>query len=196
MSNSRTCYGRLAISFIIAFILHLSSFILPEAAHAQVDTIHASARNVATPDTGEFHMTKSPLTAVLLSVIPGGGQVYLDQTWKVPIIWGLIGGFLYGEYIQNFRYHYTQDTITNAYARHTYADTLWAQENEPVREFYRDDRDKWWIYIGLAYIANLLDAYIASHLYDFDVSNPSPSSVQSYYNSDRREYGLALRIRF
>lgn len=142
-------------------------------------------------------MTKSPLEAILLStVIPGAGQVYLDQTWKLPIIYGLLGGFVYGAYIQNVRYNYTQDTITNAYARHTYADTVWAQRNEPVREFYRDDRDKWEIYVALTWIANILDAYIASNLYDFDVSNPAPSPIQSYYDSRRQEYGLAFRIRF
>ena len=101
-------------------------------------------------------MTKSPLEATLLStVIPGAGQVYLGETWKLPILYGLIGGFLYGAIIQNTRYLYTMDTINNAYARHTAADTAWALENVPVREFYRDDRDKWWIYIGITYICLL-----------------------------------------
>src|ERR1035437_3536160 len=115
MNHSRVRYGHIALSFIIAFILHPSSFILPEAARAQVDSIRAGARHAAAPDTGEFHMTKSPLEAVLLSVvIPGAGQVYLEQTWKLPFIYGLIGGFFYGALIQNTRYLYTQDTINNA----------------------------------------------------------------------------------
>ncbi|MDP4199661.1 MAG: DUF5683 domain-containing protein [Bacteroidota bacterium] len=187
-------WARIIISCLLSSIIILHSA-LP--ARAQVDTIRAAERTSATPDTGAFHMTKSPLEAILLSAaIPGAGQAYLDQWWKVPIIWGLGGGFLYGAYIQNFRYHYTQDTITNAYARHTPGDSLWAMRNEPVREFYRDDRDKWWIYVGLTYIATLLDAYIAANLYDFDVSNPSPTPIGSFYDPSRQEYGLALRIRF
>jgi hypothetical protein len=128
-------------------------------------------------------------------VIPGLGQIYLDQTWKAPIIWGIAGGFLYGALIQNFRYHYTGDTVNNAFARHNYKDSLWALQNVSNREFYRDDRDKWWIYLGLSYIATLLDAYIAANLYDFDVSDPRPT-IGSYYDPIDRQGGVLLQIRF
>src|ERR1044071_1303770 len=95
----------------LLFIFHLSSFISAPTAFAQTDS--------AKVDTSTFHMTKSPLEAVLLSaVIPGAGQVYLHQTWKVPVIWGIGGAFLYGAYIQNFRYHFMQDSINNAMARY------------------------------------------------------------------------------
>jgi hypothetical protein len=181
---------------LLALILHPSTFIL--SARAQSDTTKA--------DTAGFHMTKSPLEAVLLSaVIPGAGQVYLHQTWKLPIIWGIGGAFFYGAYIQNFRYHFMQDSINNAMARyhvdpeHRVADSLWSVVYAGSREFYRDDRDKWWIYVGLTYIANILDAYIAANLYDFDVSNPDGSvtaPIGTYYDPSRRQFGLSLRIKY
>ena len=150
-------------------------------------------------DTGGFHMTKSPLTAVLLSaVLPGAGQAYLDQYWKVPIIWGVIGGFFYGEQIQNLRYHQAQHSVDTANADTTNGGatgSFFAHAWENAREFYRDDRDKWWIYLGITYIATILDAYIASHLYDFDVSDPAPS-VSSFYNPVSKQVGMSFSTRF
>ncbi len=148
-------------------------------------------------DTGTFHMAKSPLEAVLLSAaFPGAGQVYLGQEWKLPILYGLIGGFAYGVIIQNVRYHTSIDSINAENAKMTNADSIRANEFVSSREFYRNDRDKWWIYLGITYIAQVLDAYIASNLYDFDVSNPSPSPFESYYDPVNRRVGMSFTLRF
>ncbi|SRR5579883_671466 len=173
---------------IIVLVLAIESSI----ANAQVvDT----AKVVS--DTGEFHMTKSPLEAVLLSaVVPGAGQVYLGQAWKLPILYGLAGGFLYGALIQNSRYHQMQDSINYRNGLHTALDSAIANQFVSVREFYRDDRDKWWIYLGITYIANLLDAYIAANLYDFDVSNPGESPIQSYYDPISKRIEVHYTLRF
>jgi hypothetical protein len=193
----RPAFNKTYRSFVIrqvSFVIFSSLIILHSSlATAQVDT--------AKIDTAGFHMTKSPLEALLLSaVVPGAGQVYLDQAWKVPVIWGLGGAFLYGVLIQNYRYHYMQDSVTNAINRYhvtgNQLDSLWSLAYANAREFYRDDRDKWWIYIGLTYIANVLDAYIAANLYDFDVSTPSASPIGTYYRPDRHEVGLTFTIKY
>ncbi len=139
-------------------------------------------------------MSKSPLEAVLLSAaVPGLGQIYLDQVWKVPIIWGLVGGFLYGAVLQNGRYHDAQHSVDTSYAD---SNLFYAHQWESIREFYRDDRDKWIIYIGLAYIATILDAYIAANLYDFDVSDPAPARIGSYFDPVGHRVGMTLNLRF
>jgi len=142
-------------------------------------------------------MTKSPLEAVLLSaVVPGAGQVYLHQAWKVPIIYALAGGFLYGALLQNSRYFAAMDSVNNRFARHTAVDTFYALAWESSREFYRNDRDKWWIYLGLAYIANVLDAYVSANLYDFDVSTPGTSPIESYYDPIERRVEISYTLHF
>lgn len=156
---------------------------------------------VVASDTGAFHMTKSPLEAVLLSaVFPGAGQVYLDQEWKLPILYGLVGGFAYGVIIQNLRYHWAIDSVNNEMAKAIGADSAQAyassQSWASAREFYRNDRDKWWIYLGVTYIAQILDAYISANLYDFDVSNPSPSQLQSYYDPIDHSVGMRFTLHF
>jgi hypothetical protein len=181
------------------------------ASHTFAQETTPTAAAPATTDTGGFHMTKSPTEAILLSAaLPGLGQVYLDQVWKVPILYGIIGGFLYGVLIQDHRYHQTIDEIhgdslqaQQYYSKGDAPDSLrgdhsllQAQRLFSSREFYRDDRDKWLIYLGITYVVQILDAYIASHLYDFDVSNPAPSQIQSYYDPLGGRVGLAYQLRF
>ncbi len=169
------------------------------ANNAMAQTISSTMRDttVVATDTGAFHMTKSPLEAVLLSAaIPGAGQVYIGQTWKLPILYGLVGGFAYGVIIQNIRYHQQIDSVNFENAKMTNADSIIANEHVGAREFYRDDRDKWWIYLGITYIAQILDAYVSSNLYDFDVSNPSPSMFQSFYDPIGKTVGMIFTLHF
>jgi hypothetical protein len=183
---------------ILAIILTVGLLFAANTASAQ-STILSAMRDttVVATDTGSFHMSKSPLEAVLLSAaLPGAGQVYLGQVWKLPILYGLIGGFAYGVIIQNQRYHQSMDAANMYFAAQTSIDTILALNQQSDWEFYQNDRDKWWIYLGITYIAQILDAYIAANLYDFDVSNPSPSQFQSYYDPIDRSVGVRFTLRF
>src|SRR5665213_959085 len=190
---------RTAVVFRLFSAFLFSSFIIHHSALPACAQSASSTRpdTVQAPVDSEFHMTKSPLEAVLLSsVLPGAGQVYLHQAWKVPIIYALAGGFFYGAIIQNNRYHWMIDSINKYYARGTSTDSNHAQFFVSPREFYRNDRDKWWIYLGLAYIANVLDAYVSANLYDFDVSTPGSSPFESYYDPIDRRGGISFTLHF
>ena len=194
----RIAYIIIAGAFFVCSLSYNIAIAQEEGATPSTNPVHSAVDTTHTVDTGGFHMTKSPLEAVLLStVLPGAGQVYLGQAWKLPILYGLGAAFGYfGVYTQNFRYHYTMDSINNDLTRPIKPDTTRANQLVSNREFYRDDRDKWWIYLALTYVANILDAYIAANLYDFDVSDPAPSLVQSYYDPVYRRVGLSFNIKF
>ena len=40
-----------------------------------------------------------------------------------------------------------------------------------ARDFYRDQRDEFILYLGLTYFLNIIDAYVGATLFDFDVSD-------------------------
>lgn len=145
-------------------------------------------------DTSAFKMTKDPMLALGLSaVLPGAGQVYVGDWVKAPFILGGIVGCFYAAAIQNNRYHYTADSVTNQLAR---GDTYNAGRYSSVREFYRDDRDKWYIYAALIYFANLIDAYIAANLFDFDVSDPTSATYLSAPASSEQPWRLGINLHF
>lgn len=114
------------------------------------------------PNDTVFVSTKSPWGAVLRSaLLPGLGQIYNKSYWKAPIIWGVAAWFVYVWNINNdnyWEYHSIyQQNITDV----RYKD---------ARDFYRDQRDLFAIYLGLTYFLNLVDAYVDAHLFDFTVT--------------------------
>jgi hypothetical protein len=111
------------------------------------------------PDTG-FVMQKSPWGAVARSaVIPGLGQFYNESYWKIPVIWGVGALFISGWVYNNNLYKDYKDLFIET-GNNTYLS---------YRDFYRDQRDNFTIYLVLLYVLNLVDAYVDAHLYDFTV---------------------------
>jgi hypothetical protein len=112
------------------------------------------------PSDTVFVMQKSPWGAVLRSaVIPGFGQFYNESYWKIPVIWGtgalLISGWVYN----NNLYNDNKDLfISTGQSLYQYR-----------RDFYRNERDNFTIYLVVLYVLNILDAYVDAHLYDFTV---------------------------
>ena len=125
---------------------------------AQQDT--TAAADTINNSTNNFVMQKTPWGAVLRSaIIPGWGQIYNESYWKVPIVWGITGWLVY-VWVDN----------NNLYKDNR---TLFLQTGDDrykrFRDFYRDQRDQFAIYIVLTYFLNLVDAYVDAHLFDFNV---------------------------
>ena len=112
------------------------------------------------PSDTVFVMHKSPWGAVLRSaVLPGFGQFYNESYWKIPVIWGIGAWFVYG-WIQNNDEYVTNKNLFIETGQETY---------KSQRDFYRDQRDNFTIYLVLLYLLNLVDAYVDAHLFDFNV---------------------------
>ena len=126
----------------------------------------------------------NPTKAVLLSIIPGAGQIYNGQAWKVPVFYaalGAMGYLVYTNYAEMMMFK-------NEYLRIGYngTSTLEGYSGYPgssIYNMYQSSNKSFqrYVLITLAvYSFNLLDAYVFGHLYDFQVSddlslNLSPS---------------------
>jgi hypothetical protein len=111
---------------------------------------------------------RNPTTATLLSAaLPGLGQYYNRSYWKIPIVYGVLGFFGYQVIQQNNLFN----QYKNLYTQKLAAGDASAENYRGAREVYRSNRDEFAIYMGLAYLLNILDAYIEAHLSSFDVSD-------------------------
>jgi hypothetical protein len=119
-------------------------------------------------DTIQFGMKKSPWGAVLRSsILPGFGQFYNESYWKIPIVLGGIGYFFYEWNSNNNLYNKYRDLYLHEINKNSTASDFYYKQKEKVR----DQRDMYAIFIGLAYLLNLIDAYVDAHLFDFNVTN-------------------------
>lgn len=147
---------------------------LLEASMNSKDTKEDSIKKKKTET--KFVMRKSPLKAVLLSAaLPGLGQFYNESYWKLPII-ALVGGYLGYEIVHqnNIFLDYRDQYI----ASQTPENQNGNQQILTLRNFYKDQRDKFIFYFGIFYVVNLVDAYVDAHMYDFDVSDKIQLGLQ------------------
>jgi hypothetical protein len=137
---------------IFSFIVVLNFALI-----AQSDT---SAVKDSVISLDKFEMQKSPWGAVARSaLLPGLGQIYNESYWKAPVIWGIMGWFVYVWVDYNNKYI----DYKNLYMQNN---NEYYKKN---RDFYHDQRDEFAIYFLLTYVLNLVDAYVDAHMFDFSV---------------------------
>lgn len=114
--------------------------------------------------------------ALRWSILPGGGQVYNKQAWKVPIIYGAFAGmgyFIHSNY-QSMKM-YKDEYLYRV--SHNGASLLSGYENYSTDNIYslynsynRDFQLMIIITVGI-YALNLVDAYVFGHLFDFQMDD-------------------------
>ncbi len=138
-------------------------------------------------------------------IIPGAGQIYNRQYWKLPIVYGgLMGcayaiswnGRLYNDYKQAYidilqASNYTDPnasfikilpegyTIASLGGVSNYTSMLNNYQNT-----YRRNRDLGIIAAIAVYALSLIDAYVDAQLYNFDISPDLTLNIQPQFNND------------
>lgn len=180
--------------FALALFLLIALIILP---------LKANCQYIADTITTKPH---SPNTALWKSaIIPGWGQVYNRQAWKIGIIYG---GAVVITYIGVDNYHNAQKFKTEYLNRNNgnTADLLPEYANYPDQNIYNlyqayEKNFQLSIIAGVAlYALNLIDAYCYGHLFDFqindDLSLQISPAVQSLPIGVGLASGISLQLRF
>lgn len=125
-------------------------------------------------------------------VLPGLGQFYNKDYWKVPVVWGAVGAAGYF-----LVYNHNEFTKYRDLARNE-DDPLRVQYRS-LRDYHRRNRDLTILLTGLGYALVAVEAYVDAHLYHFDVSD---NLSMSFYptllptgHSVQPALGISLRIK-
>ncbi len=143
--------------------------------------------------------------AILSAVLPGLGQAYNNQYWKLPFIYG--GGILIGHYIKynhQFYHEFRNALIAEAdgieRTENVYAEYWGTTALTRNRDAFRRNRDML-ILVGAAfYILNIVDAHVAAHLNEFDVNDNlslkvAPSIQTSPVFSHSLGFSVSLKVK-
>ena len=132
-----------------------------------------------------IRLTRPGKAALLSAVLPGAGQIYNRRWWKLPLVYGALGGVIYGEVEWQRLYRQYADASNLLKKEASIPGGMRPGDSRlplPVRQersieaidngvvFYRGYRDIFYLYIGIAYSLQIVDALVDAHLKNFDVS--------------------------
>ncbi len=134
---------------------------------------------VSTRNYGEHFLKRlnseypKPKTAAIVGLmVPGGGQMYNQDWWKVPISWAGYGGVVYLIRTNTLEYRSFRDAVTSRLNQQ--ADP-YPQFSLPglrrQRDFYRKNMERAYIGLVAVHVLSALEAFVACHLNLFDISD-------------------------
>lgn len=138
-------------------------------------------------------------SALYSCILPGAGQLYNRQYWKVPVIYaGMAVSFYFlidnSNNYQRFRKAYI-GRINNPGYKDEFTDIYTQAELQLYQNAYKKYLDMTILFTGLGYTLQVLDALAFAHLKNFDVSKDISMKLQpvAMPNGDP---GLGLVMRF
>ena len=119
---------------------------------------------------------KSPKIAAICSIIPGGGQIYNGKYWKVPIVYGIIGGAGYWLYSNHENYIYYRDEYRLRLngATEGLNPELANMSTENIASYekhYQRNQELGVFLFLICYGLNIVDAMVDAHFSTYDVSD-------------------------
>lgn len=155
---------------------------------------------VVQPETVASVSKKANRAALLSLLLPGAGQIYNQNYWKVPVIYAVLGTCVYfaiknhqsyRTFRQAYRYRTDNDSLTIDSYPNSSNETLLAQ-----REFYRRNRDLIFVLGALGYALNSVEAYVARHLKGFSVSDDLSLQLHPTFWTFPNSTGIGISCSF
>lgn len=140
------------------------------------------------------------------AIIPGWGQAYNHEYWKIPIVYGALAipavTFIYN----NKWYHRTRDAYTIVINQETENyDKIdprlkslinYPEDLQYYRNSFRKDRDYSVLFFLIAWGVNVVDATVFGHLKEFDVTDDLSMQINPGYNPASKTAGVGLAFNF
>jgi hypothetical protein len=145
-----------------------------------------------------------PRTSLILSfALPGAGQVYNGKWWKVPIVYGAIGGlgYLINDNSRKYIQLRTAHKRNQANLTHDFSGTRFDSASALKSERDKYDKNRQLSYIGLVviWLINGVEAFTDAHLMNFDVSDDLSLEFKPVFHEDLSQEtysGVGLVLRF
>lgn len=163
------------------------------------------AQSLSAQQPTELVKAHSPKRATIYSaILPGMGQVYNKQAWKIPIIYALGATTTYIA-INNYQnsikfkneYFNRLDGKTSELLPDysTYSD----ESILSLHEAYNKNFQLSVMITGVVYLLNIIDAMVYGHLFDFDINEDLRASIKPFatpsFGCFSPSIGMSLSIR-
>lgn len=173
---------------------------------ANIIDAYVSAQIKERKKNGSYSNLISPYRSAAL---PGLGQITNKQYWKVPVFWLLLSGTgvsavywnskkrCHGQlYLNRIRYNFEDEELRDNCVYNTNV-TFSNEDLLAFRDRYKRNFELSLIAMGLAYVLNIADALVYSHLNNFDIDDELDISILPVYRPTgfgNSYFGLNLKI--
>jgi hypothetical protein len=215
--------------YIIFFVCVLNGYSL-FAQQGKTGLIPPPLSDTTKKDSARGRVLASPVkdTAALLwhkhipkyatrrsAILPGWGQAYNHEYWKIPIVYGVLAiptiTFLYNnQYYKLTKFAYeavyaatipiikdsTMFNQIDARVKQSDGTALSLSSYQSYRNSFRRDRDYSVFWFLIVWGLNVVDATVFAHLKDFDVSENVTMHIQPSFNPVTKGPGLSLVFNF
>ena len=150
----------------------------------------------------------SPTKAALFSMaLPGLGQIYNKKYWKLPIIYVGFGAFAYFIISNGKEYRKYRDAFNWVAKGDSSAnipnDNVLKYDQEQLlqgKNYYRRNLEVTYIFTGIWYILNILDAAVDAHFFDYDISDDLSIQFEPMFDNRQKIFGtvtgLSIKLKF
>jgi hypothetical protein len=178
------------LSKIVAiFFLCVLGMVVASSAQSLTDTthiietgkdtvVHTAVPTSSSSDIKSFSQEwvipyPNPKKAGLYSaILPGAGQFYNKQYWKVPVVYAAVGAAAYFIYFNNNQYQsYRKAYIASLQGKpHEYSGMYDQAALKQLQDGYKRYLDMTYLLSAVGYTLQIIDAIVFAHLKNFDVS--------------------------
>jgi len=180
---------------LIIIILLSTGFV--SSAQVQSDTSSIADASVK-PKSKKIFYGEPGKAALYSLIVPGAGQVYNKRIWKVPLVYALEGAAVYllldniNAYNKwNSCYVDIVNQVPNTLDCGTVTDEATAFR---VRNSARSNRELSYIFLGVAHLLNVVEAFVDRHLINFDTSDDLSSHIPPSHQFEPQVTFLRVKI--
>ena len=169
------------------------------------DSTQISPTTVILKDTANISLPKrkfqpNPKKALLYALIlPGAGQIYNRDWWKLPLVYGAIAGtgFLVQQNYSEYKRYKTARELLLEGKPHEFSSQNPSESTlRAARDYYRSNFEMSCLGLGIVYALQGIEAYVAAHLKNFDVSEDLGFTPYIGNSPVGPYYGLNLNKQF
>lgn len=207
--------------FVFLFFIGIGLAQEKKGEDQEIDSLRTDLREEGIVLQDSIIIKKKPINplapskaAFYSAVLPGLGQIYNKRYWKLPIVYGALGGGIYAYTWNNDWYNRFRTAFKRRQAGFIDDEFYDRDNNNPVgsapdfdvdvlenqQERFQRDRDLWLLVTIAMYALNVVDANVDAHLKQFNVDEDLSMDFEPFMDLDpvtlSPNYGMALVIKF
>lgn len=144
----------------------------------------------------ESTVEPNPGRATIYSILlPGLGQIYNGELFKVPIYWGCLIGSVHFLTTNNTNYKRFK-RIHNEATSENNKSPISGETAKWYRDVYRRYRDYSIVATALFYILQVIDANVFAYMHDFEVDDKITMDIEPAVISPYNEYAMHSTMQY